>query len=320
VIFGVLFLFLARPGLVRSQDQPANSQRTFASPSQATNELIVAARAHDRKAFREIFGPEVTNLLTGDQTLDEKHFEHFATALSERCDAVPEGDGKVTFEIGAEKWPFPIPLINTNGAWFFDTAAGEQEIIDRNIGHDEFHAIGVCRAYVKAQRDYAKLFANNGAPIYAQKFRSTPGKTDGLYWPEGTGSGPSPFSPLVCAACLEGYHWKGTNGPHPFHGYFFKILTRQGPAAPGGEMNYVRHGQMTGGFALVAYPVRWGDSGIMTFIVNQDGIVYQRSLGEKTMRLATSMKEYNPDGQWTATQEPGFTDFTGDEPADDARH
>jgi hypothetical protein len=307
-------------GQVRGDDQPAMSQRTFTSPAEATNELVKAAQSRDRQAIREIFGPEITNLLTGDKTLDEKHFDAFASDLAERCDAVPEGTSKVILEISKELWSFPIPLIETNGGWVFDTMAGEEEIINRHVGRDEYYAIGVCRAYVKAQREYAGRFAGgNGAPRYAEKFRSTPGKMDGLYWPADIIEKPSPFSPFVAEAGLEGYHWGRGQGARPFHGYFFKILTRQGSAASGGKMNYVRDGEMTGGFALVAYPVRWGESGIMTFIVNQDGVVYQRSLGEKTARTAAAMKEYNPDTQWTVVQEPGITDLTGDEPAGKAR-
>lgn len=313
-------LYVTWSGQVRGEDQPAMSQRIFTSPAQATNELVDAAKSHDRRAMRGIFGPEITNLWTGDKTLDEKHFDEFASDLAERCDAVPEGTNKVTLEIGKELWPFPIPLIETNGAWIFDTIAGEEEIVNRHIGRDEYYAIGVCRAYVKAQREYASRFSgSNGAPKYAEKFRSTPGKMDGLYWSEDAIGTSSPLSPFVAEAGLEGYNWDRGKGPRPFHGYFFKILTRQGPAAPAGKMNYVMHGEMTGGFALVAYPVRWGESGIMTFIVNQDGVVYQRSLGEKTARTAAAMKEYNPDARWTVVQEPGITNLLGDDPGEKAR-
>ncbi len=233
---------------------------------------------------------------------------------------MPEGSRKVILEIGGEQWPFPIPLIQTNGAWIFDTIAGEDEIINRHIGRDEYHAIGVCRVYVKGQREYAHRFAGSaGAPKYAQRFKSTPGNVDGLYWPTETSATPSPLLSFVAEASLEGYNWTSGKGPRPFHGYLFRILTRQGPAAPGGRMNYVRHGEMTGGFALVAYPVRWGESGIMTFIVNQDGVVYERSLGEKTARTAALMKEYNPDGRWSVVQEPGITDLTPNQPREGVR-
>jgi hypothetical protein len=297
-------------GQVRGQDQSAVSQRTFNSPADATNELIKAAKAHDRQAIRKIFGLEVTNLLIGDNALDEKRFEEFAGDLTERCNIVLQGSNMVTLELGLDSWSFPIPLIKTNGAWIFDTIAGEEEIINRHIGRDEYYAIGVCRAYVKAQREYSDRFAGtNGSPRYAQKLCSNPGKMDGLYWPRVAGGKPSPLSSFVAEAVLIGYNWNSGKGPRRFYGYFFKILTRQGAAAPGGKMDYVRHGDMTGGFALVAYPVHWGESGIMTFIVNQDGVVYQRSFGEKTASTATAMKEYNPDSLWTVVHDPGITDL-----------
>src|SRR5579872_6459257 len=190
----VLVSGLACPGWsgqVRGADRPATSQRTFASPAEAAKELIAAARARDRQAIREIFGPEVTNLMTGDQVLDERHLGEFSNDLTERCDIVPQGSNTANLEIGRERWPFPIPLIETNGAWSFDTIAGEEEIVNRHIGRDELHAIGVCRAYVNAQREYAARVAGaTGALKYAQKFTSAPGKMDGLYWPADTGGKP----------------------------------------------------------------------------------------------------------------------------------
>jgi hypothetical protein len=202
----------------------------------------------------------------------------------------------------------PIPLVKTNGQWYFDTAAGKEEIINRHIGKDELHAIGVCRAYVTAQRQYASANPDaGGGAKYAQKFKSTPGMKDGLYWPSAENEPASPFGPLVAEAHAEGYvKHKGTGtGPHPFHGYYFRILTRQGQAAPGGKMNYLSHGNLTGGFALVAYPEHWDQSGIMTFIVNQDGKVFQQNFGEKTSRMVGAMKEYNPDSEWTLVPDQG---------------
>jgi hypothetical protein len=200
----------------------------------------------------------------------------------------------------------PIPLVKTNGQWYFDTAAGKDEIINRHIGKDELHAIGVCRAYVAAQQQYASANpAAVGGTNYAQQFKSTPGKKDGLYWPAAENKPASPFGPLVAEANAEGYDKHTGAGPHPFHGYYFRILTRQGKDAPGGKMDYLSHGNLTGGFALVAYPEHWDQSGIMTFIVNQDGKVFQRNFGEKTSRIAGMMKEYNPDSQWTLVQDEG---------------
>ncbi len=200
----------------------------------------------------------------------------------------------------------PIPLVKTDGQWRFDTAAGKEEIINRHIGKDELHAIGVCRAYVTAQRQYASLNPQTGGEAkYALKFKSAPGKKDGLYWASAENEPASPFGPLVAEAHAEGYASHKGSGPHPFHGYYFRILTRQGKDAPGGKMNYVSGGHLTGGFALVAYPEHWDQSGIMTFIVNQDGKIYQRNIGEKTSRIAGAMKEYNPDSEWTPVQEEG---------------
>ncbi|MGO8677985.1 MAG: DUF2950 family protein [Limisphaerales bacterium] len=200
----------------------------------------------------------------------------------------------------------PIPLVKADGHWQFDTAAGKEEIINRHIGKDELHAIGVCRAYVAAQRQYASAKPDaSGRTKYAQTFKSTPGKKDGLYWPPAENEPASPFGPLVAEAHAEGYGKHQGAGPHPFHGYYFRILTRQGKAAPGGKLDYMSQGNLTGGFALVAYPEHWDQSGIMTFIVNQEGKVYQRNLGEKTSRVAGAMKEYNPDGRWTLVQDEG---------------
>jgi hypothetical protein len=314
-------LYLTWLGQVRGEGPSAMSQRTFASPAEATDALVKAAKAHDRHAIDRIFGPEVTNLMTGDGALDERHFESFANDVATRCDVITKGNNKVILEIGQNPWPFPIPLIKTNGAWHFDTVAGEEEIVNRHIGRDEYYAIGVCRAYVKAQRDYAaRLAKSTGTLKYAERFRSTPGTMDGLCWQAETGGKSSLLSSYVAEACMEKNN--GTSGnsrPRPFHGYVFKILKRQGPAAPGGKRDYVSHGEMTGGFALIAYPVRWGQSGIMTFVVNQDGIVYQRSFGENTARTAAGMKEYNPDKSWTVVQEEGITDLTTVQPAENAR-
>lgn len=305
---------MAGAGIVCAQDAPAGPQRTFPSVSAATDALTAAARAHDRAAVHQLFGPEVTNLVTGDQALDRQHFDTFASNTVERCVAVPEGNDKVVLEIGHDQWPFPIPLVRSNGVWFFDTVAGQEEVVNRHIGLDEYYAIGVCRDYVKAQRDYASRFGAEGGPKYAERFKSQPGKQNGLYWPAETGGTASPLSELVAEASLEGHHWSSSKGPHPFHGYFFKILTRQGPSAPGGKKDYVHRGEMTQGYALVAYPVRWGQSGIMTFIVDQDGTVYQQSLGDKTPQIAAEMKEYNPDSQWVVVKDEGITAVDAPEP------
>jgi hypothetical protein len=282
------------------------AQRLFASPEEAVKALQAATEAKDKAALREIFGPEVQELLTGDEVQDANNAQRFAAALAQGCKPVPEGEDKIIFEVGTNDYPLAIPLVKADGQWHFDTAAGKEEIINRHIGKDELHAIGVCRAYVAAQRQYASANPEAGGGVkYAQKFKSTPGKKDALYWPAAENEPTSPFGPLVADAHAEGYgRHKGTR-PHPFHGYYFRILTRQGKAAPGGKMNYLTHGNLTEGFALVAYPEHWDQSGIMTFIVNQDGKVFQRNLGEKTLRIAGTMKEYNPDNEWTLVQDAG---------------
>jgi hypothetical protein len=289
--------------------KPAITQRTFASPDEAIKALQSAVEAKDQGALSEIFGPGLHELVTGDKVQDANNAQRFATAMSQGCNPVKEGEDKITLEVGTNNWPMPIPLVKAGGQWHFDTAAGKEEIINRHIGKDELHAIGVCRAYVTAQRQYASVNPDVGGEAkYALKFKSTPGKRDGLYWAAAENEPASPFGPLVAEAHAEGYGGNKDAGPHPFHGYYFRILTRQGKAAPGGKMNYVRGGNLTGGFALVAYPEHWDQSGIMTFIVNQDGKVYERNLGEKTSRIAGKMKEYNPDSDWTAVQDEGVSD------------
>jgi hypothetical protein len=290
----------------QKEGKPAAAQRLFASPDEAEKALQTATAAKDKAALQLIFGAEVRELLTGDDVQDANNAQAFATAMAQGCNLVKDGEDKITFEVGTNDWPMPIPLVKAGGQWHFDTAAGKEEIISRHIGKDELCAIGVCRAYVEAQKKYAGANpAAGGGVQYAQKFKSAPGKKDGLYWPPAANEPASPFGPLVAEAHAEGYVNNKDAGPHPFHGYYFRILTRQGRAAPGGKKDYLSHGSLTGGFALVAYPEHWDQSGIMTFIVAQDGKVFQKNLGEKTLRIAGAMKEYDPDSQWTPVQDEG---------------
>jgi hypothetical protein len=282
----------------------AVTQRLFASPDEAVKALRSAAIAKDRAALGEILGSEFHELSTGDAVQDAINAQTFATAMAQGCKSIPEGEDRITFDVGTNDWPMPIPLVKADGQWRFDTASGKEEIISRHIGKDELQAIGVCRAYVVAQRKYADMNAGPNAS-YAQKFKSTPGKKDGLYWPAVENEAASPFGPLVAEAHAEGYVKTKGAGPQPFHGYYFKILSRQGRDAPGGKKNYMSEGMLSGGYALVAYPEHWDKSGIMTFIVNQDGKVYQRNLAEKTSQIASTMKEYNPDGNWALVQDDG---------------
>jgi len=298
-------LGILSPNTRAAEAKPVVAQRSFASPEEAIKALQAATAAKDKAALDEIFGPEFHNLLTGDEVQDLNNAQKFAAAMAQGCNPLKEGEDKITLEVGTNNWPMPIPLVKAGGQWHFDTAAGKEEIINRHIGKDELHAIGVCRAYVTAQQQYAGSQPGTGGVIYAKKFKSTPGKKDGLYWPAAENEPASPFGPLVAEAHAEGYVRNTSKGPHPFHGYYFRVLTRQGAAATGGKMNYLDHGNLTKGFALVAYPEHWDQSGIMTFIVNQDGKVYQRSFGEKTSRIAAALKEYNPDSNWTLVPDGG---------------
>jgi len=239
--------------------------------------------------------------------LDANNAQKFANAMARGCKPVADGEDKVTLEFGTNNWPMPIPLVKADGQWHFDMLAGKEEVINRHIGKDELHAIGVCRAYVTAQRQYASTDAGRDSS-YAQKFKSSPGRKDGLYWPAVENEPASPFGPLVAEAHAEGYGKTKGADPQPFHGYYFRILSRQGRDAPGGKKNYMSAGMMSGGYALVAYPEYWDKSGIMTFIVNQDGKVFERNLAENTSQIASSMKAYNPDRNWTLVQDDGVRD------------
>lgn len=281
--------------------------QSFAQPDDAIAALKTATQAKDFTGLRNIFGPGLDNLLSGDTTQDAVECGDFAKNLTQRCNPVTISDGKIVLYIGEENWPFPIPLVQAGGAWHFDTAAGAQEVLNRRIGKDELTALSVCRAYVAAQRDYASEdHDGDGILQYASRLNSTLGHHDGLFWPPVEGEELSPLGPLVADANDEGYAADKPIGRSvPFHGYFFKILQGQGPAAPGGQFNYIINGRMIAGFALVAYPAHWGDSGIMTFIVNQEGKIYQRNLGPDSAQLAHDLTVFNPDATWSVADGDG---------------
>jgi|SRR5208283_581614 len=285
----------------------AESQKLFSSPEDALKALVDAVKANDRAALDQIFGPAGKDLRSSDEVQATTAFEEFSKHLAEKTDLVKESDSKVMLYIGNEHWPFPIPIVKKNDQWFFDTEAGKEEILNRRIGEDELTAILVCRSYVKAQREYAlKDWNGDGIIAYAQKLRSDPGKKNGLFWRTSPGEEMSPFGELIAKARMEGYKQGKSlfkEEPTPFHGYYFKILTRQGRHAPGGKYNYVINGNMVGGFALAAFPSSWGKSGVMTFIVNQQGKVYQKNLGPNTTKIVQKMKEYDPDKTWTPVKE-----------------
>jgi len=278
------------------------AQQTFASPEAAADALVAASRADDPAALEKILGPAGRKLVfSGDRVADREGREKFAAAYDAQHALDRESDTTATLVIGTDQWPFPIPLVKRGAAWRFDTAAGAEEILNRRIGRDELNAIKVCEAIAEAEHEYASRDrTGSGLLEFAQKFMSSPGKHDGLYWPTAEGETPSPIGPLVVSARAEGYPAGAKRGQRsPYHGYYYKILKRQGPAAPGGAYEYIVNGHMIGGFALVAFPATYGDSGVMTFIVNQDGVVYQKNLGPRTAKLADALSAFNPDATWT---------------------
>jgi hypothetical protein len=274
-------------------------QETFSAPGQAIDALVAANRSGSKAELLKILGPESEKLISsGDPVADKIGRDRFVAAYDASHKLESRGADKTILIVGKEDWPFPIPLVRLAGVWSFDTKAGEKEILDRRIGRNELKVIEVCRAYVEAQREYAsKDRLGSGHLEYSQHLLSNPGKRDGLYWPTGAGEEESPFGPLIAKARAVGYFAKD-NESAPFYGYYYKILTRQGPNAPGGAKDYVVDGHMTGGFAMLAFPARYADSGIMTFTVNQDGIVYQKDLGPETASIAKSVTQFDPDATW----------------------
>ena len=293
-------------GALHAGDALPSESRRFSSPDDAAAALVAAAKAGDHAAVEAIFGPGMKELLSGDPRQDAIEFAAFSKSAGQLSHLVKKSDDRFVLDIGAENWPMPIPLVRAGGAWFFDTAAGKDEIISRRVGEDEFAAIGVCRTYVLAQREYAGEDRDgSGVLKFAKRIKSTPGKKDGLFWPVAADGEQSPLGPLVAEARAEGYGGKADDGrPQPFHGYRFKILTAQGPSAPGGAYDYVINSNMIAGFALVAYPAHWGESGIMTFIVNQWGKVYERNLGEQSAEIAAAMTVFDPDSDWSPVAPP----------------
>jgi len=294
----------------------APSQSTFSSADDALQALVAAAKDKDRAALAKLFGPDYNQLLSGDEIEDNKDLAEFADAVQESAQLQKVNDNKYTITAGRDNWPTPIPLVQKDGKWLFDTKEGLNEVINRRVGENELSAIATCRVYAIAQWEYYTEgdWDHDSVAEYAQKFISTPGNHDGLYWETSEDENPSPLGKLFAAASTEGYISKqeipdaaGKGGSDkeqipfdraPYHGYYFKILTRQGPHAPGGKYGYVINGNMIAGYALVAYPDKWGNSGVMTFIINQQGRVYEKNLGANTAKLASAMTEYDPDPTW----------------------
>jgi hypothetical protein len=277
------------------------SLKDFATAQQAVDALADALRRDDQRELLKVLGPGGERFVrSGDRVADRQARSRLLHAYDTAHAVEIDAPGVGTLIVGPQDWPLPIPIVQQFGRWHFDTAASVQKIIDRRVGRNELNVIEVCREYVLAQREYASKdrFAD-GSRAYAQKFLSSLGRHDGLYWDAVADEEPSPFGPLVGRARAEGYAGSDARkGLEPFHGYFFRILTSQGSHAPGGQRDYIVAGNMTGGFALLAFPARWGDSGIMTFIVNQTGIVFQKNLGPDSAQLAHKITQYDPDPSW----------------------
>lgn len=280
-------------------------QKSFASEEEAVKAFISAARNNDDKEVLAIFGADFKDLIfSGDKVADKQRRENFLAKYDEKNKLVREGKSTILI-IGKNDWPFPIPIVQKDGIWYFDTQQGKEEVLNRRIGENELFTIQTCLAVVDAQREYVmRDFDGEGLLEYAQKFRSDPGKKNGLYWATKEGEEPSPLGRLLAQAKVEGYSKKGVAGnPEPYHGYYYRIMKAQGKNAPGGAYDYVIRGNMIGGFAVVAWPAKYGNSGVMTFIVNHDGVVYQKNLGSNTAKIAKAMTKFDPDNTWEMAEQ-----------------
>jgi hypothetical protein len=282
------------PGVAATPDG-----KGFPSAGAAAQALVTAAKNDDVTALVEILGPSAKSIITtGDPVADRKSRHTFAARAAQKMSLVPYHGSQAakTILAGKDGWPLPIPIVEKNGQWYFDTAEGKQEILSRRIGGNELDAIEVSRGFVESQHEYAaRNRTADNAPVYAQKIISSPGEHDGLYWPADGESDESPIGEIVARAIAEGY----TNKQDPYHGYYFRVLKSQGPHASGGAMSYLENGLMTRGFALIAWPSNYASTGIMTFIVDKTGIVYQKDLGRRTAEIAGAYASYDPDQTWT---------------------
>ena len=275
-------------------------QKTFPSAAEASKALIVALQTNDQTALLSILSADAKDIISsGDEVEDKNNRDAFVQKYQQMHRLVAEPDGTTTLYIGAENWPTPIPLVHKGSAWYFDTAAGKQEILYRRIGRNELAVIQVCRELVDAEKEYyAVPHDGESGNQYAQKFYSDPNKHNGLYWEPAPGEAESPIGPLVASAAAEGYTRDPNRKPQPFQGYYFRLLRGQGANAPGGAQSYIVAGKMTRGFAFLAYPAEYRSSGVMTFIVNQDGIVYEKDLGRRTAEIAKTLTQYDRDATW----------------------
>ena len=292
---------LSGPGAVNA----AESGQTFATPEEAISALATAAAAGDSSVLSDLFGPAAAELVNPDRVQAANELQAFTAALRHSQRLVRESDSRCVLEVGDDSWPFPIPLVQQAGRWCFDTEAGKDELLNRRIGQNELATLRSVRAFVDAQREYAAKDRDGDEVLeFAQSVLSAAGTKSGLYWSPRLDGEISPLGPLVALAQSQGYEVASRElgaAPAPFHGYLFKVLTRQAKSAPGGKYSYVINGNMIGGFALVAWPAGHGDTGIMTFIVNQQGRVYQKDLGPNTDRVVSRLKAYAPDATWAVS-------------------
>jgi hypothetical protein len=292
----------ATPAPSAAPAPPAGTEaQHYPTPDDAAKALLDATRSEDRNQIVTLFGSRGAELLSsGDEVEDRNNREAFVAMAQEKMSVEKTGEDRAAVRVGNTDWSFPIPLVKDGGGWRFDAEQGREEIINRRIGRNELSALGVINGYLEAQFEYANADRDgDGIAEYAQKLHSGPGKFDGLFWEAEAGQPESPLGPLVADARAEGYKVKGTGDPPaPYHGYYYRILTRQGADAPGGKYDYIINGHMIAGFGLVAFPADYGSSGVMTFIVNHQGRIYQKDLGPKTREIATVMKEFNPSAGW----------------------
>jgi hypothetical protein len=277
-----------------------SAQQTFDSPEAAVNALVTAAEAGDMKTLSSILGSNADPILSsGDPVADKNARDNLAAKYREMHRIAYDAQGRVILYLGAENWPLPIPLIKKDSAWMFDTSSGAAELLYRRIGRNELYTISVLHELARAQEEYADEAPDGGSiKQFAQKIHSDPGTRDGLYWAVANGEPESPIGPLIASATAEGYNTSNGGNPVPFHGYYYRILSQQGVHAPGGAKNYLVNGKMTRGFAFLAFPAEYRSSGVMTFMINQDGVVVQKDLGAKTGQVASELIAFNPDKTW----------------------
>jgi hypothetical protein len=301
---GALGIFATTVVFAFAAPNPAFAQHAYATPDDAVGALVDFAKTGDQRAALVIFGPSGEDIVSsGDKVADDALRAKFLNWYDAKHQIRADSADKATLIVGEEDFPFPVPLVRKGGKWMFDTGAGLEEILDRRIGQNELDAMETSLAYADAQEEYAsKDRTGAGVGVYAQRFVSDPGKKNGLYWPAAKGEEESPLGDLFAEASQEGYHVGG--GRAPYHGYYYKILTRQGPNAPGGAVDYVVNGQMIGGYGLVAYPAEYRNSGVMTFIVSFSGDVYQKDLGPNTAALAERISSFDPDASWKKVEVP----------------